>query len=88
MTLESVSYTLPAHWAGALINDDRTGLEDADEQQLDALLEGESLPSPVDCSDEPFFCVHHDARQYGVLPCDCLEFAFLLVADPSSDPDQ
>ena len=27
-TIETFAYTLPAHWASALINDDYSGLED------------------------------------------------------------
>lgn len=74
--MKTVDYTLPAHWASALINDDFTGLEEADADQLDALHYGEQLSDCVGHSDEPFFCTYHDARPYGVLACDCLEFTF------------
>lgn len=72
-------YDLPAHWASALVNDDRTGLDDADERELDAFLRGEGLSS---CSvvvedSEPEFRRYRDAQPYGVLACDCLSFAFL-----------
>lgn len=82
--METTTYTLPAHWASALINDDRTGLEDDDERQLDALMAGEGLPAPLSCSDESFFCTYHDARPYGVLACDCLEYVFAVEVDDAN----
>lgn len=49
----------PAHWASALINDDRSGLEERDEKALDAWLsrEGEaySMFYCVGCADESHF---------------------------------
>lgn len=74
--MDTITYTLPAHWASALINADFTGLDEADADQLDALHSGEQLGHCLSCSDEPFFCTYHDARSYGVLACDCLEFTF------------
>lgn len=88
MTLETAVYSLPAHWAPALFNDDRTGLDDAEERQLDAFVEAEGLLAPLDCSSESFFCVHHDARSSGVLACDCLEYTFPLRSGSSPDSDR
>jgi hypothetical protein len=76
-----IQYTLPAHWASALINGDFTGLEDDDERQLMAVMTGEDLPGPVSCSGDPEFMTYHDARPYGVLACDCLTYDF-LIPDP------
>jgi len=52
MSLEAHTFTAPAHWTSALINGDRTGLSEDDEQALDDYLaEHPEHASPVDCSD-------------------------------------
>lgn len=52
MALEAHTFTAPAHWASALINGDRTGLDDDDEQALDDYLaEHPEHASPVDCGE-------------------------------------
>ena len=66
-------YTLPAHWACALVNDDRTGLDDAEEFALDEWLESEAPGYCVGASDTPEFCRSNDA---GTLAGDCLDFTF------------
>jgi hypothetical protein len=77
MKIKDSVWTLPSHWASALINDDRTGLSDDDETTLDSVL-AEIGPDwyCVGVSDEPYFTRLHDARQYGVLACDVLDFTF------------
>jgi hypothetical protein len=74
--METITYRLPACWASALINDDTSGLEDADKAQLDAFMAGEGLTWPLDVGEEEFFCKYHDAQPYGVLACDCLDYVF------------
>jgi hypothetical protein len=81
--METTTYTLPAHWASALFNGDLTGLDDADEESLMRLIAGEGLPDPIGIvGDDPehgpeaSFVTYHDARPYGVLACDCLEYIF------------
>ena len=76
MSIETTVYTLPSHWACALINDDQTGLEVDDIVQLNQFMRGEGLGAPLDISEEGHFCVFHDARGYGVLPCDCSDYTF------------
>ena len=73
MQLELTTYTLPAHWASALINDDRTGLEDEDERELDSWLAWAKPGHCVDVTGEPEFRPFNDAD---TLACDCLEFFF------------
>lgn len=70
------TYTLPAHWAPALVNGDFTGLDDDDEEALMRVIAGENLPDPIAVGDEPEFRKYHDAQPYGVLACDCLEYVF------------
>lgn len=77
------TYTLPSHWAGALINGDASGLDDSEIRQLETVERGESLGfcigvvgADADNGPEPNFCRYHDAHFYGVLACDCLDFIF------------
>jgi hypothetical protein len=81
--METTTYTLPAYWASALFNGDLSGLEESEEEALMSLIAGEQLPDPIgivgdddEGGPESFFCTHHDARPYGVLACDCLEYIF------------
>ena len=74
--METFTYTLPAHWAPALINGDFTGLDEADEEALMRVVAGENLPDPIGVSEEPEFRKYHDAQPYGVLACDCLVYDF------------
>lgn len=77
--METLTYRLPAHWASALINGDTSGLEPDDEAQLDAFMAGEELSSPIDVGEEEFFCTYHDAKGYGILACDCLDYTFPVI---------
>jgi hypothetical protein len=81
--METTTYTLPAYWASALFNGDLSGLEESEEEALMLLIVGEQLPDPIgivgdddEYGPESFFCTYHDARPYGVLACDCLEYIF------------
>lgn len=81
--LRTVTYTLPAHWASALINLDYTGVTDEDEQEISDFIDGEfgeSLFCTVTTTNdnEPEFRKYHDAQPYGVLACDCIDFTFLF----------
>ena len=80
-----VKYTLPAHWAPALINADESGLSDDEVSALDGFIGWMTEHHKVDdkhgsaycvgCSEEPEFVRHHDATDW-CLPCDCLHFTF------------
>ena len=81
--METTTYTLPAYWASALFNGDLSGLEESEEEALMSLIAGEQLPDPIgivgddtEHGPESFFCTYHDARPYGVLACDCLDYVF------------
>ena len=73
--LESITYTLPAHWASYLINNDASGINGSDKAQADKFLIENGLPWPVSCSDEAYFDKHPDC---GGLPCSVLDYSFLL----------
>lgn len=76
--MESFDYTLPAHWAPALINDDHTGLSEEDEEKLMVIMFNEGLDFATSCSEEPKFLKYHDGEPYGVKACDCLVFTFSI----------
>ena len=75
--MEFMTYTLPAHWASALVNDDRSGLTDDDERELDSWLDIVCPGYCVGVNEEPEFCAFHDAD---TLPDTCLEFTFEVPA--------
>jgi hypothetical protein len=75
-------YTLPSHWAGALINGDDSGLDAEDIAALEA-FESDMIRQYGSCwclsvgDDEVGdFRRYHDATHYGVLACDVLDFVF------------
>ena len=46
------TYTLPAYWASALVNNDRTGLNHRERAALDQWIRDNDNPNIVSCSDE------------------------------------
>ena len=74
--METTTYTLPTHWASALINGDSSGLDEHDEEQMLRVIAGEDLPDPLSVSEESEFRKYHDAQPYGVPACDCSVFTF------------
>jgi hypothetical protein len=73
MIVKITTYILPAHWASALVNNDRSGLSDLEEQELDMWLEDTDPGYCVSVSDEEYFAHMNDAN---ALPCSVLEFTF------------
>jgi len=73
--LEFTNYTLPAHWAGALINGDYSGLSDEEQYELESWSTSGNWGYCVGVEGEPEFTPWHDARPE-VLPCDCLTYTF------------
>jgi hypothetical protein len=72
-------FTLPAHWASALIYGDESGLTDEESTEIAGWLESHpELGECVSCDDYPQFCMEHDA---GGPACDCLVFEFALEAE-------
>ena len=78
--MTQLKLTLPQHWACALMYGDVTGMDEREVSELDAFTADMDLYYRecwvVGCSDEPTFMKYHDAHRYGVLACDCLEYAF------------
>lgn len=57
-------YTLPAYWACYLVNGDASGLEDGEQEDIDAWIESENPGDCTDC-DEPYFSWTNDATDLG-----------------------
>lgn len=72
----TTKYILPALWASALINNDRSSLQNEDIEELDSFL---SIEHPGICIDvsEAYFSWSNDAtgRKYGT---DVADFIFMI----------
>jgi hypothetical protein len=73
--METVTYTLPAYWASALINDDRSGNTDEDDADIDAFMEAHPHHCAIDCS-EPEFAHSNDWTDIGG---DVCEYTFQIL---------
>lgn len=84
--METVEFTLPAHWAPALINGDFTGLSDEEDAAVRYWLDTEPdiAGDALSCTDEPVFWSYYDADG---LPCDCLTFTFPMRVDANTLPN-
>lgn len=75
MQLET--YILPAYWASALINNDYSGLESNDIEEIEDFewrnKENDHRFTCIGCSEESYFAWRNDAFNLG---CDVLEFTF------------
>ncbi len=70
------TYTLPTHWASALINDEWSGMTYEEQEELMYWLELHKPGACVGVEDNSFFTAYHDAKITGVLPTDCSTFTF------------
>jgi hypothetical protein len=73
-------YELPIYWGPALINADMTGYSTLELRQierfLEAMIEFHGTCWCIDVGDDLWFSAYHDAREFGVLPCDVATFTF------------
>ncbi len=64
-----IDYTLPAYWASALVNDDWSGLEDAEDSELKVWLEAEGGDNKyfhcTGVDDDVQFSWRNDANNLG-----------------------
>ena len=79
--IETVTYTLPACWAPYLINDDDSGLEKGEREEIDEWISDtkmflkSKIFCPFDVSSNSYFSWHNDANDLGG---DVCEFVFLV----------
>jgi hypothetical protein len=76
---DTIEYTLPEYWASYLINGDASGLEDGEQEEIDAWLAKEGNPNIVDCSEEGYFSRYCDAP--GQLAGNMLTYTALVPKD-------
>jgi hypothetical protein len=84
MTFDTLELTIPSHWLCPIAYGDTTGLDDAEECAFDRwYVDHVREFGPItlgDVSDDPYFARYHDAAEYGVLACDCLDVTFMFAA--------
>jgi hypothetical protein len=68
-----IEYTLPAHWASALINGDFSGMNADEIASYDSFMAVNGDPHFVDCDDEPHHTRWHDATDHA-LRAECLTY--------------
>lgn len=73
--MKTTTYTLPAHWAPALINGDLSGMTDEEIDSLYLWISHEAPGVCIACSDDSEFRHLHDADGYA-LAGDCLTYTF------------
>ena len=85
--MEFYSLHLPDFWGSALVNNDYSCLELEDESKLNLFIEYWQddldfsvidVPSDENACIESHFMTYHDAKQFGVLDCDCWEYKILI----------
>ncbi len=75
--LTSIEYTLPAYWASYLVNGDASGLEDGEQETIDAWLSSQgNIGQCVDVSEDTWFAWRNDSNNG--LGGDVATFAFLV----------
>ena len=57
--MKTVTYTLPAFWASALVNGDESGFSDEESEALEAWLTHEGVGSCVDVGQEESWWYFH-----------------------------
>ncbi len=67
MKQEMREYTLPIYWACYLINCDASGLNDGEQEEIDAFVEKEREDKAISFCDvsEPWFAHSNDANNLG-----------------------
>ena len=81
------SLYLPNFWGSALVNGDYSGLEDEDIKELNLFMEHwqddldfglVDVPADRNAYISSSFMTYHDAKDFGVLACDCWEYKILI----------
>ena len=84
MTFETLELAIPSHWICPIAYGDTTGLDDAEERAFGRWLDDHIREfGPItlgDVAGESHFARYHDAAEYGVLACDCLDVTFMVPA--------
>ena len=82
MTFDTLTLAVPAHWLCPIAYGDTTGLDDAEvtafERWMDDMTREFGQITLGDISPCEHFARYHDAAEYGVLACDCVDVTFMF----------
>jgi hypothetical protein len=74
--MQTVTYRLPAYWASALINDDRSDITDEDDADMGEFFEAHpELGSAIDCGEAEFSW----SNDWTNLGGDVCEYIFQII---------
>ena len=85
--MEFHSLHLPNFWGSALVNEDYSGLEEEEIKELNLFMEYwkddldfglVDVPADRNAYISSSFMTYHDAKDFGVLACDCWEYKILI----------
>lgn len=78
----TLTLAIPAHWAAPLINADLSGLDKGERIAFRRwymdMIDNVGAVVPCHVGQEEF-ARYHDAAEYGVLPCMCVDVQFHVV---------
>lgn len=79
-------FQIPAQWVDALVNNDDTMLRSTDRKEREAfkqfMYHYVETGNILSVGQSPYFSKHHDARPYGMLPCDVVDVKISYDYDP------
>jgi hypothetical protein len=83
--MESLTLSLPAHWIAPVLYGDTSDLNETETDAfrrwlVDTIKDvGHGAVPLIGCiNDNTYFARYHDAAEYGVLACDCLDVEMLV----------
>lgn len=93
MNFKSIDYTVPEHWLPAIINGDESSFDyhsnPKDYEAYKAFCEHEVKDATVEILfEESYFYTFHDARDYGVPPCNVVDCIFRYPATVQTNSSQ
>lgn len=84
-TREVITLSLPAHWLSAILYGDVTSFSCGEQANFFRWLRdvredvGHGKPVSVGhIKDQEYFARYHDAAEYGVLPCMCVDVDLIM----------
>lgn len=77
--MKIVYFTLPSHWASALINSDDSGYTDRELKDIDTFLLEMKVGHCLSVSEDTYFSHYHDASFVSPFGCDVSDYAFEAI---------
>ena len=82
-TFDTLTLALPGHWLPAVINDDMSGLDESETRALTRWVQDmhrEFGAFHIGATSDEFFARWHDAAEYGVPACMCVDATVVIPA--------